>query len=364
MIQKVGILTWHYYKNFGSQLQTYALVKMVRNMGIRCCVLNYRNPKFGKSTFIKQIIQRLALILPEKIAEKVSNRLKLPELRFRSYFEETALSFTTEGLALQSKNFDVIVCGSDQIWAPNVFNPIYMLNFVGSGIRKVSYAASIGLNDIPSQLVDSYRRYLSSFHFISVREEKGKQLLKDKCGLDSSVVLDPTLMINVDHWCSIAVRPKIQEDYIFCYFLNKNHNYSRHICEFAAKTSLNVYTISENPEDNVWSFTLSQAEIGPKEFIGLIANAHTVITDSYHGTIFSLLFHKRFLTLERFKSSDEISQNSRIQQLDKYFGIGVNIVNPLTVTELIPRDMDWDEFEKKLSNLRILSLNYLKIALE
>lgn len=363
MIRKIGILTWHYYPNFGSQLQTYALVKTIRQLGFKCRVINYRNPKLGYPSLIKRIIKQCIALIPERFAVVCSQRFKLPEIRFRKYFNETSIAIDENKLNKLSKNFDALICGSDQIWAPNVFDPIYMLNFAVPGIRKISYAASIGLNDIPNHLVDFYRNNLKTFDSISVRESKGKQLLKDRCNIDSVVVLDPTLMIDVSQWQSIAIKPNITEDYIFCYFLNKEHKYARAIIDFASKTGLKVYAISANPKDSIWAKTLSYYEIGPKEFIGLIANANMVFTDSYHGTIFSLLFHKKFITFQRFSTGDPICQNSRIRQLNDYFSIGPNIVNPSCNDKPEPHEINWDQFEHKLSDLRNQSLNYLRKSL-
>ena len=93
---------------------------------------------------------------------------------------------------------DAVIYGSDQIWAPNCYNPFYFFHFLrGKEIRKISYAASIGLNEIPSNLVPIYKRHLQDFYKVSVREEEGKVLLNKECGIDADVVLDPTLSVDV-----------------------------------------------------------------------------------------------------------------------------------------------------------------------
>jgi hypothetical protein len=123
--------------------------------------------------------------------------------------------------------YDVIVSGSDQIWAPNVFNPVYMGDFKKSkNQKKISYAASIGLSDIPESLIDTYKELLSDFDHVSVREETGKELLLNSCDCKSKVVLDPTLLLNTTQYDKLLKKVQnIKQPYVFCYFLNKNHKY-------------------------------------------------------------------------------------------------------------------------------------------
>lgn len=363
-IQSIGVITWHYYQNYGSMLQTFALVKALRDLGYIVRVINYRNPKFGKVPFIKRLIYSVARLLPESFVRNQLPQLYFPSIRFRKYFNETKEESLISKLEKQCSEFDAIICGSDQIWAPNVFNPIYLLNFVPDKKRKISYAASIGLNQIPSHLIPEYTKLLSRFYKISVRESSGSVLLLKNCNILSTVVLDPTLLIASEYWHKLSMIPKIDRPYIFCYILKEDHGYKNAIIKYGERMGLPIYGISACKNDYSWMNQLSQRGIGPKDFLGLIENAHTVITDSYHGTIFSLLFHKRFISIQRFSESETLCQNSRIEQLKAYFPIESNVVECSETTDLTYKDVDWNSFESKLTRLRANSINYLKESLK
>lgn len=362
--QSIGVITWHYYQNYGSMLQTYALVKTLRDLGYHVRVINYRNPKFGKISPIKRIIRDIIQFIPVSFIKNLLPQLDFPSIRFRKFFNETKEASLIPELEKQCCEFDAIICGSDQIWAPNVFNPIYLLNFVPDNKRKISYAASIGLNQIPSHLIPEYTKLLSRFYKISVRESSGSELLLKNCNTPSAVVLDPTLLIASEYWHKLSIIPKIGRQYIFCYILREDHSYKNAIIKYGKRMGLPIYGISACKNDYSWMNQFSQREIGPKEFLGLIENAHTVITDSYHGTIFSLLFHKRFISIQRFSETEALCQNSRIEQLKAYFPIESNVVQCSETTDLTYKDIDWSSFESKLVKLRANSTNFLKESLK
>ena len=362
--QSIGVITWHYYQNYGSMLQAYALVKTLRDLGYRVRVINYRNPKFGKFSHFKRLISNIIQFFPVGFIKNLLPQLDFPSIRFRKFFNETREESLITKLEKQCSEFDAIICGSDQIWAPNVFNPIYLLNFVPDNKRKISYAASIGLNQIPSHLIPEYKKLLSRFYKISVRESSGSELLLKNCNIRSTVVLDPTLLIASEYWHKLSVIPKIDRPYIFCYILKENHGYKNAIIKYGKRMGLPIYGISACKNDYSWMNQFSQRGIGPKEFLGLIENAYTVITDSYHGTIFSLLFHKRFISIQRFSETEVLCQNSRIEQLKAYFPIESNVVQCSETTDLTYKDVDWNSFESELVKLRTNSTNYLKESLK
>lgn len=239
---------------------------------------------------------------------------------------------------------------------------LYFGEYVREDVIKLSYAASIGLNDIPTELVQMYKQHLSKFDKISVRESKGAELLKNKCGIDSSVVLDPTLMINAKTYLGISKKVKeVSGAYIFCYFLNKNHYYRKTVEEYAQKLGLKVVGISSCDEDKSWMTFLNN--VGPREFLSLINNAQVVFTDSYHGSIFSLLFHKKFYIFERFKQDNIICQNSRIEQLKMVFDLDDKILNAENL-EIIDDSYNYEKFEKILQMKRHESISFLLEALD
>ena len=363
-VKKVGIITWHYYSNFGSALQSFASYYTLKELGFVPIVVNYRNRRLYPEHlplknrikfFVKSVLTRTPF---------VPLQFKYNDERFRQrYLKETKLFFDEKPGREICKGLDAVVCGSDQIWAPNVYNPFYFAHYLDSSkIRKVSYAASIGLNDIPEHLIDLYKSHLSKFYAIAVREQEGSDLLKQKCNIDSTVVLDPTLLVNVSVYKQMQRRvPGVHRPYLFCYFLNKEHQYREKVEKYAMEHNLEIIGVSDKDSDETWMKKLTN--LGADHFLWLINNAETVMTDSYHGSIFSLLFHKKLWIYVRFAEDNPICQNSRIRQLADNFQIGHRILSA-TMDPDDSNSIDFNLFESRLSNLRLSSLSYLKKALE
>ena len=364
-MKRIGIITWHYYPNYGSRLQAYALFRYLEICGYNVFFINYRNTKFENSSFIRKLLVSCIIHIPEVICRCISKRLTMASQRFdMNYLPQTKKAHSEKELSELVGGFFSIICGSDQIWAPNVFNPVYMLNFVPDGINKIAYAASIGLESIPTELVDDYKKHIGRINHVSVREEKGKEILKVQCGIDSTVVLDPTLLLPKTEWDRIKKRSTIKEKYIFCYFLNKDHNYKELVIDYADRNNCTIYGVSDKVEDSAWMQTFDYRTVGPLEFIGLIEGAQSVFTDSYHGTIFSLIYHKSFILFERFNINDRICQNSRIEQLNNYFDIDDNIVKADSISSIEVPSIDYGCFENTLANLREKSKSFLDKSLQ
>lgn len=363
MNKNIGILTWHYYPNFGSALQAFALQKTLKLMGNKVSFINYQNPKFGTVSNFKRTIYLIFGNTVGKIPIKYIERYRFATFCFsHKYLKTGKLTTNKNELQALSSGYNVIICGSDQIWAPNVFNPVYFASFAKKGIRKVSYAASIGLNSIPEKLIPEYKRLLSSFYAVGIREEEGRQLLKQSCGIDSTVVLDPTLLVDAEIYERMQRRViGVKNPYLFCYFLNENNHYKDIVEKYAEKHNLQIIGVSSKESDSTWMMRLTG--LGADHFLWLVNNADTVMTDSYHGSIFSLLFHKNLWIFQRFEESNPICQNSRIRQLDTYFKIGSRIV---TSSQLIDEStpMDFEYFESELKLLRKSSFEFLSNALK
>lgn len=364
-MSKVGIMTWHYYPNFGSALQAYALQTMIRRLGYDVRIINYRNPKFGTPHPAKDRVKCLIGQVCETLGMGVPGSINSFLLFQDRYMRQTRPLLTMEEYGRAIREYDTVVYGSDQIWAPNVFNPIYM----GGGLpgtgrrprRLVSYAASVGLDTIPEDKRAQYRRLLATFHAVSLREDEGSALLKAECGIESSVVADPTLLLSCADYRAISREVQgINTPYIFCYFLNKNHAYADPIKAYARDRGLKVYGVSAMEDDAAWMELLHN--VGPCEFISLIDHAAMVFTDSYHGTIFSLLMHKNLRTIERFSAQDPICQNSRLRQLCRYFHMDGLVCH--AGDEIVDTGYDYGVFETELQRLRTLSMEYLKTALQ
>ena len=361
--KKVGVLTWHYYSNFGSALQAFALQHTIERLDYKVSFVNYHNSKFGKVSQIKDDIRLILGRTIGKVPLKIVDRFRYATICFSHKYHHLGRITTDEKLLpMLTKDYDVLVCGSDQIWAPNVFNPVYFAAFAEKHIRKISYAASIGLNTIPEDLIPKYKELLQPFYAIGIREEEGKNLLKKSCNIDSTVVLDPTLLVDVSVYEKMQRKVQgIHKPFLFCYFLNKEHKYKENVERYAYEHNLQIVGVSDKASDSDWMIRLTG--LGADHFLWLINNAETIMTDSYHGSIFSLLFHKSLWIFQRFEESNPICQNSRIRQLSNNFDLGHRII---TATSQIDEStvIDYEYFESRLKELRSSSIDFLKKALE
>lgn len=359
-MNNIGIITWHDHNNFGGNLQAFALQQAVHDLkGDKVEIINYHTPHMVKASFIKNGIK---LFLGYTFGRFIP-KFNYGHLMFRyRYLHQGKMTMDANELPKFAEKYDVIVCGSDQIWAPNVYNPVYFASFAKPGVRKVSYAASIGLNDIPEDLVPKYKEHLKDFYAVSLREAEGKELLERKCGIEAEVVLDPTLLHDKVFYEKIQ-RPvnEVKGEYLLCYFLNIGHHYKDRVVDYANKHKLKVVGISRNNDDSQWM--QMPKGIGADQFVWLVNHAEAVMTDSYHGTIFSLLFHKKVWTFQRFDDNDPICQNSRIRQLQTYFGLSGHI---LASTDKLDESIsiDYNNFETALKPLREYSLNFLRKAIQ
>lgn len=356
-MRKIGIITWHNYPNVGSALQAYALHTFINNHNGNATIINYS--PFGRPSlwYIRLIISKFDFILPRRISKYLHYRFIAFE---KKYFKETKLIKSVIGLQKTNNYFDTFICGSDQIWAPNVFRDEYMLSFANDNKIKIAYAASIGLPSIPMELQNTYKKLLNRFQFISVREQQGAYLLKQLFGIDSTVVLDPTLLLTPKEYNKIATTTIKPAKYILCYFLGENEGHRTIVTEFSKRINLPVISISRNKIDIRDNF-ITDTDTGPCEFLSYIRDAEFVFTDSFHGLCFSINFNINFYVTKRFSEDSPINQNSRIINILKNFNLEDRLITQVpSKIEYI----DFSDVNKKLDLLRVKSHDFLKKSIE
>ena len=263
-----------------------------------------------------------------------------------------------------AKYSDVIV-GSDQLWLPvNVVSDYYTLNWVSDNINKISYATSFGISKIPDKYADEYKKFLSRINYLSVREESGKKIC-DEYGITSKVVCDPTILLTKDEWEQEAVQERIIPDkYILCYFLGSNIEHRKFAEKLKKKTGYKIVSLNHADEYVKYSDTFADItpyDIGPREWINLIKNAEYVCTDSFHGTVFSLLFNKTFFDFRRYSESNKMSTNSRIDSLLDLAGVDKNriLTGNEDVDTVIKYKINYSKVNKNIDKIRQESKKWL-----
>ncbi|HOQ06429.1 MAG TPA: polysaccharide pyruvyl transferase family protein [Clostridiales bacterium] len=329
---KAGILTFHYAHHYGAQLQAYALMRAIQLLGVDCGIINYvRKDNIEGSSLFKKglspgaVLSNLDTLLHYRSLKKrhdrfdsfVFNEMKLSEKFYGSYKE----------LCDDPPAYDVYVCGSDQIWNPLIFSektydPAFFADFARSG-RRVAYAPSFGISSIPEDKREELAGYLAKFDCLSSREKQGEKIIREITGREAVTVLDPTLLLPAEEWSMLAAAPgsagydspeasggdspgtgdggPLQTGgYILCYFITDARKYADYVGLVAEKYRLPVVSLCGSRRV-VPQTKHKRLDCGPREFLGLFREASVVCTDSFHGTVFSLIFEKEFYSFEASK---------------------------------------------------------------
>lgn len=354
MKKEIGILTIN-SRNIGNKLQNLALQEELINLGFdpKTLKVNKTTLKYLTIRFLKFCKAALRIILKHRYHKDM----------FKSSFKEINKKIIKTNLCPGKKRdlvkinneFDYIVVGSDQVWNPN-FNDIktMTLSFLNP-FKRVSYAASFGVTDIKKLPIEEFSS-LKDFKAISVREKSGINLVEELSGKEATLVLDPTLLVDCSYWTNIAVKPSklTDNDYVFIYFLG---SVPKEACELIEKIknihNRKIEVININDE-----YSLRSMRYSPENFLYLTNNASIVLTDSFHGTVFSVLFGKPFVVFKR-KGVDEMF--TRIETLLSTFQLSERIYENLNMQNLFK--IDYTNANKILEEEREKSRNFLINAL-
>lgn len=375
---RAGLLTFHHAHHYGAQLQAYALMKAITNTGADCEVINYvrSDTTEGNKLFKKGLSARSLLSNVNTVMNY--GKLKRRYNRFESFVNrDMKLSpefYGTYGaLEKAAPGYDVYVCGSDQIWNPLIYkektvDPAFFAAFARKG-KRVAYAPSFGINEIPEDKREELKKYLESFECLSVREKQGEKIIRDISGRKSLTVLDPTLLLTGEEWGEQAAAPAIGGKYILCYFISDARKYSEFVGVLSEKLKLPVVSLC-GARRVVSQSRHTVLDAGPREFLGLFQNAAAVCTDSFHGTVFSINFRKEFFCFESAQKAEK-TVNSRLYNILEKLGLVSRIFSHnMEISEFRKRiDIEsdaiaFDEVERLLNTERELSRRYLRDSLQ
>jgi hypothetical protein len=288
----------------------------------------------------------------------------------RKYFRLSPQYHSKKELGAQCvEHYSAVLVGSDQLWLPgNIAADYYTLNFVPETVNTIAYSTSFGQSELPKDSSRKASIFLKKIRHISVREESGQKLVKKLSGREVPVVCDPTLLFTGAEWMDIQKEaPMIEQPYIFCYFLGNNpphRNFVKRLseatgCKIVALTHLDEFVKSDEGYADITPY-----DIDPADFLNLIRNASYVCTDSFHCSVFSLLYQKTFFAFRRYARKTQSSTNSRLDTLFKLVKIDGRI---LTGTEDIPTclsmDINYEMVHQNLAKIREESYQYLISAL-
>lgn len=370
-MKTIGIVTIDEYTNYGNRLQNYALTKLLEAEGFRVVNGIRVNTKHefivcspGWMKMLVKLLIPYCLIKREitLYTVKHSGLLGLREARFMEFIHQyttilppiVAPSHRKAMQILQQYGIDCFVAGSDQIWNPEFAGfPYQFLTFAPRN-KRFSFAASIGVEHIPAEKEGKYRQYIQNMKYLSVREQRAVEIVKELTGRDADLTLDPTLLLEPEKWQEAVKKPDIalEPQYICTYFLGET---PEAVLRFAREKGLKVYPLNtkEAPE----LFTL-----GPDEFLYMIRNAAYVLTDSFHAVAFSIKFHREFYVFDRKEKGVE-RMFSRIETITKRFGLENRIQSRDGIVEQPPVE-HWDTIDQELRAEKEKSVSRLLEAME
>lgn len=365
-MKKVGIITFHNSYNCGSMLESFAMQKTIEKLGMNVEIINFSNEGqkklysvFFKNNSFKNILKNILLIPYAKEIRK--NNDKYQEFMNQNFNLSKPMAKIEE---LEDKDYSIIIAGSDQIWNITIedSDDAYFLPWVKNA-RKVAYAPSFGSKNIMkfSENSKKYADYLNDFNALSIRENNGQKWIKHLIDKEVPVLLDPTLLIDREEYDSIMSKSKqTYGDYIFFYspsFDEKSCNFVKKIAE---KNNMKVITWSAKSYYvkliKRFGFILAEFE-SPSIYLELINDASLVITTSYHGTIFSTIYRKKFITIKNggmYGDDDRVmTLLTQIDMLDRLLPADFDDSYDYLM------DIDYSNYEKLLAELKNRSLNYI-----
>lgn len=389
MTNKIALVTCYFIRNYGSQLQALATQIAVQKLGYDCehiCIdgllpeINAGRKRFflrnllNVGSWSDKIPALKRMLFLKTLGKRYRKPLSLRSQMFDKFSKEnfiiSAKYNSKAELTTAAPSYNAFIVGSDQLWLPsNIAGDYYTLNFVPDNVNKIALSTSFGVSSLPSVEAKMANIFLNRINHVSVREQSGKELVKKVAGRDVPVVCDPTLMLTAEDWNNTILAERIEQDkYIFCYLLGDHKDQRDYIKKISKKTGLKIIQIHSG---NSFMFTRNGGfadkemfEAGPSEFLRMIRDAEYVFTDSFHCTVFSLQFKKKFYTFRRFTTEGKTSTNGRLYSLldivnlqDRMLGSNEDL------DKVLGMQIDYANVHKALADFRQFTWDWLENAI-
>lgn len=382
----IGIVTPYNVHNYGSKLQAYAVQTLLNDNNIENEIIVYES--IAEKRIVKRLLKVISplswysLALRRKAQKQIGLSTEQSELMaknikqrneaidsFDSRYSLSEKSIGYDNLTKYAKRYESVVVGSDQVWNPmNLPGKFTTLQFLDAKTDKISLSASFGVEKItPCFLKYYYKKFLRNINIITVRERQGVNICHELLpGIQVYELPDPTLLLEPTYWHALAncTEVNIKEKYCFCYFLGDNPEHRIIAREFAQKEGFKIVSLIHFKKYNKADENFADYElydISPEKFLALICNAAFVLTDSFHGTVFSMVFHRQFFVVERYRINDSESANSRITNLLSKVNLMNRLINKASAFTGASQ-IEYELVDKMLMAYRsksMCSLNYI-----
>lgn len=363
-MKKVGIVTIHKINNYGAVLQAYALNRHIRSLGHEAKTIDFRTYRVAESYRIFRPLESKMDLVRNAQALLFAGKLRRRGARFERFLAEhvpmtETAWYSNEELRTAELDFDTYICGSDQIWNTHCrnYDDAFLLEFARNRGERIAYAASLGAESIHPELQDRFRRELSDFKAVSVRERDAVDIIAPLAGREAAHVCDPVLLLTREQWREAAAEPLMKEPYIFFYHVKGDipgmRDYLRRLSE---QTGRKVVAVTMNLREMLYP-NVKRYDAGPAEFLSLIAHADYVVTNSFHATAFSLIFRKKFLVFPPHGAGP-----SRLTSILETAGLGDRIWGEGCAP--MEAEIDYDRAWEQLTPFVEQSKRFLKENLE
>lgn len=352
---KIGLLTFHNTTNIGATLQNYALQTKVLSLGGDCYTINYHcdNIEYRESVIFPYYKKSLRYWLAQIKKYIAMYSKRRTQNKFVKKYIRLLGDYNKKTSYLIEDDFDKIIVGSDMVWDLDITEGdfTYYLDCVKDNKKKYSYAACIGIDDIADEFKERFKKCLSEFNMLSVREIQGAMLIKDIANVEAKVVLDPTLLLTADEWGLLAESSRVKPNkFIVLYFISLNSLIYEVVKKIAKENECDIVYIGDGLffRNKTDCHVINGASIN--EWLYYIKNAFLVVTASYHGMILSMNFNTNFFYYNRANSS-------RMESIAKLTGMESRRITEQLVPEI---ECDFSVANEKLSILRKDSIDFLQ----
>lgn len=365
-MKKVGIITMHQVRNYGSFAQAYATQRAIEKLGYDAELIDYKYPNelHGTKKNLRGKLLHFANVVTKSLIPGK------PHKKFEQRYQEAFEHYYKLSNAYSSKNeimenpplYDIYVVGSDQVWNDKFIkqDDTFFLGFAPENVKKIAFASSFGKKKIAKENEAYYRDKLCSLDKIAVRENSGVTLAKELTGRkDIEQVMDPTFILNADEWRKVLVPfTRTKRPYIFVYGSHCQDYMLKMAKKIADKKGWDVYKVNGTVVDYYNKNIHCLLDIGPREWMGIIENAEMVFACSFHGVAFSIQFNTPFFAV--FKGDEQF--DSRLESLLSELSLQKHrlVTNSQNIDINNAYECDWIRINKTLDEKRNTSLDVLR----
>lgn len=380
----IGVCLKYTQNNYGSKLQALATVKMFEELGLDYEIIRYNKrtagfilkslPRFFNFVFLNDRYDEIQKKIELKRHPEIKKLVQIRTEKFNEFdlhFKDNLSEFYKNYGYLKSecpKRYEKVITCSDQLWSPSALGSgFYNLMFAPESMVKISWASSFGVSKIPWYQVSRTRKYLKRIEHISMRENRGSEIVKELTSRSVPVLMDPVFVFDKEKWNELVPLEKPEfSDYIFCYFLGSNPEHRAAAKKLSQETGLKIVTLRHLDRYNSGDESFGDEapyDVSPDRFLNILRNAKYVCTDSFHGTAFSAIFEKKFIVFDRYNNASSNSKNSRIESVCENLGLLDRRYNKdCDIVKAMEKEIDYSEVSKRIEKYRFDTTEYLKNA--